>query len=943
MKITLLSPAKDKHTALEAIRHGADAVYIGAERFGARVAAGNAVDDIAEVCQSAHEYGVEVYVTLNTILYDSELEEVEHLVWQLHEVGVDALIVQDMAFLKMHLPPIRLHASTQMDNRTPDKVAWLHQLGFEQAVLARELTLDEIREIHRRVPGVQLEAFVHGSICVSYNGQCYASQHCFGRSANRGACAQFCRLPFDLETADGRVLQEQRHLLSLHDMNRSEQLEEMLDAGVSCLKIEGRLKDVGYVKNVTAYYRQALDAIIRRRPDDFQRASFGHETFLFEPQLERSFNRGFTDYFLHGRNKNLIQPLTPKSMGQMVGTVKEVRRDSFNVAGVCSFANGDGLCFVDADGQLQGFRVNRVEGNRLYPHEMPRGLRPRMRLYRNFDQAFERLLSRPTAERRIHVWWRMQEETDGLLLTLRTEDGREASRLFPLPAEQARTPQRANIERQLSRLGDTPYASQGVEVATRSEWFIPSSTLAEWRREVVELLPAIKPEPVSVEPATDKVALKEAFAGKLTADGTLNYQANVSNHLAEALYREMGAQRVDPAYEVAQPGEGVLMTTRYCLRHELGMCLKQSHNGASEAGRERGPQQGSHSGPLFLRLADGRRFGLKFDCKRCLMHVLSCLCVVLMLTSCYYPNQRTDAWDVPEEMQDSLDFVAKHHYSEGYNFVVWSDSIRLMTEIPQLAQALVDSPDYVTVCEHDPLVVADVYVDTTDAVDSVWIKVARDQLTQGWLHERELLPQVVPDDPISIAIMLFSNGHLQWTLVFIFLALGVFLLRRSRQCPLRMVHYRDISSPYPTLLCLLLSGAAVLYASIQEFAPQLWADYYYHPTLNPFALQPVLGAFVASVWMLLIFAVAVVDDVTRQLHVTDAVIYLYSLLTLMAVEYVVFSISTLYVVGYGLYAIYVVWALWHYFRHFHARYRCGHCGIPVHSLGRCPKCGGELG
>ena len=347
--LELLAPARDASTAREAILHGADAVYMGAPRFGARAAAGNSVRDIQSVVDFAHVYGVKVYVTLNTILFDDELDEVRQLAEELCRVGVDAFIVQDMALLEMHLP-VALHASTQMDNRTVDKVRWLRDLGFRQVVLARELTLSEIRRIHEAVPEVALEAFVHGAICVSYNGQCYASQYCFGRSANRGECAQFCRLPFDLVDDEGRVVSDgrsgepvrQRHLLSLRDMDRSESLEEMLDAGVTSFKIEGRLKDAAYVKNVTAYYRQRLDAVIRRRPTEFCRASLGEVTFDFVPQLDRTFNRGFSTYFLHGRQHNMVQLCSPKSTGQFVGHVKELRRGCFTVSSTVAFANGDG-------------------------------------------------------------------------------------------------------------------------------------------------------------------------------------------------------------------------------------------------------------------------------------------------------------------------------------------------------------------------------------------------------------------------------------------------------------------------------------------------------------------------------------------------------------------------------------------------------------------------
>lgn len=354
--IELLAPAKNADCGIEAIRHGADAVYIGAPRFGARAAAGNSIEDIARLVSFAHQFRARVYVAVNTILQDEELKDTEAMVWDLYRAGADALIVQDMALLQLNLPPIPLHASTQMDNRSTEKVRFLQQQGFSQVVLARELTLQQIRTIHEACPSVPLEVFVHGALCVSYSGQCYVSQHCFNRSANRGNCAQFCRLKFNLVDADGRIIEQDKHLLSLKDMNQSDQLEQILAAGASSLKIEGRLKDMAYVKNVTAYYSQKLNAIIRNHPE-YVRASSGESTYSFRPQLEKSFNRGFTHYFLNGRKADIFSFNTPKSLGEEMGYVKEIRGKSIIVAGVKPFNNGDGLCFMDENGKLQGFRA----------------------------------------------------------------------------------------------------------------------------------------------------------------------------------------------------------------------------------------------------------------------------------------------------------------------------------------------------------------------------------------------------------------------------------------------------------------------------------------------------------------------------------------------------------------------------------------------------------
>ena len=366
-KIELLAPAKNLECGIAAIDHGADAVYIGAQRFGARVAAGNSVEDIAQLCTYAHQFGAKVYVTVNTIIYDEELEDTQRLLQDLQAANVDAILVQDMGLLSIVRSafPLRyakncqlstdLHASTQTDNRTIEKVQWLRSLGFRRVVLARELSLKEIAAIHQAVPDVELEVFVHGALCVSYSGQCYASQYCFGRSANRGACAQFCRLPFDLEDADGNVIERGRHLLSLKDMCRIDQLEELMEAGAVSFKIEGRLKDIDYVKNVTAAYSQRLNEIIARHPDKYCRASLGSCTYSFTPNLQKTFNRGFTDYFLYGRKPNIFSPDTPKALGEYVGKVKEIRGNSFNVAGTASFANGDGLCFFKEEGRRRNY------------------------------------------------------------------------------------------------------------------------------------------------------------------------------------------------------------------------------------------------------------------------------------------------------------------------------------------------------------------------------------------------------------------------------------------------------------------------------------------------------------------------------------------------------------------------------------------------------------
>ena len=415
-RLELLAPAKDYDVAIAAINHGADAVYIGAEGFGARSAACNSITDIARVVDYAHQFGVRVYVTFNTLIYDEELSRAEAMICQLYRIGVDALIIQDLGILRMDIPPIELHASTQCDIRSAEKAVFLQSLGFSQMVLARELNKAEIEDIRSKTT-VRLEAFVHGALCVSYSGRCQVSQVLKGRSANRGECAQICRLPFDLIDENGNVLARNKHLLSLRDLNLSNRIGDMVAAGIDSFKIEGRLKDAGYVKNVVAYYRRVIDNVIAANPGDYKRASYGTVVTTFDPDVRKSFNRGFTSFYLYGRTVDVTAFDTPKSLGEPVGTVKEVRGNSFTVAGLVPLTNGDGLAFFNAHGVLEGFRINKVENNRVYPQEMPE-LRPKMLLYRNYDQQFERLLSKPSAERKLEVKRFTLNNGCGIILTL---------------------------------------------------------------------------------------------------------------------------------------------------------------------------------------------------------------------------------------------------------------------------------------------------------------------------------------------------------------------------------------------------------------------------------------------------------------------------------------------------------------------------------------------
>lgn len=602
-KIELLAPAKNLECGMAAVDHGADAVYIGAPRFGARAAAGNSLEDIAALVQYAHLYNVRIYVTVNTILRDEELKDTEEMIWELYRAGVDALIVQDMGLLELNLPPIPLHASTQMDNRTPEKAKFLAEAGFRQIVLARELSLPEIGKIHEAIPEVPLEVFVHGALCVSYSGQCYVSQSCFGRSANRGECAQFCRLAFDLVDADGKVIVRNKHLLSLKDLNQSEELEQLLDAGASSLKIEGRLKDISYVKNVTAYYRKKLDVVFKRRTE-YIRASSGTVKTDFKPQLDKSFSRGFTNYFLFERNKDIFSFDTPKSLGEEMGTVKEIRGNYLTVAGVKSFNNGDGVCYLDENGKLQGFRINRVENNKLFPQEMPR-IKPRTLLYRNFDQEFDRQMQRKSAERKLSVALVLAENNFGFTLTLTDEDDNSVSVVLERGKELARTPQTDNLRTQLGKLGNTPFEPARIDIDFSENWFIPASAIAELRRSGVEKLLEVR----RINYRRELYKLPETHHSFPVTE--LTYLGNVMNDRAYSFYQNHGVQRIAPAFEKVSADNAVLMFCKHCLRYSMGWCPTYH--------KVRSP----YKEPYYLVSADGKRFRLEFDCKHCQMKVLS--------------------------------------------------------------------------------------------------------------------------------------------------------------------------------------------------------------------------------------------------------------------------------------------------------------------------------
>ncbi|MDR2806335.1 MAG: U32 family peptidase [Dysgonamonadaceae bacterium] len=602
-KIELLAPAKNLETGIEALRHGADAVYIGAPKFSARAAAGNSIEDIRRLVEEAHIFHAKVYVALNTILTNDELPEAERLIYDIYFAGADALIIQDMGILNLPLPPIAIHASTQTDNRSVEKVRFLEQAGFSQVVLARELSLDEIRDVADHTH-VRLEAFIHGALCASFSGQCYISQAVSGRSANRGECAQYCRLPYTLSDGRAKTIATNKHLLSLKDLNQSAHLEALLDAGVTSLKIEGRLKDLSYVKNITAWYRKQLDRIFERRPE-YRAASSGETVPFFIPNPEKTFNRGFTDYFLNGRKPGIASPDTPKSLGEPAGRVKDIQDRYFVLAGENhttgqkAIHNGDGLCFLTPKG-LIGFRVNRAEGRKIFPTDMPR-LDKEVLLFRNYDHEFEKVLSKKSAERKIRIEWALEENNFGFSLTAIDEDDYSATVTAEWKKELSVKEPTANIREQLSKLGNTPFTMTRLSIRLSSQWFIPSSVLSELRRKGVEALLQVRQigflRPVAViRPTNHPYPAIE-----------LSYLGNVANESARQFYRQHGVTAIAPAFEMEPPKNVPLMFTKHCLKYMFGHCPKQ--NPALPC-----------SEPWILS-AGNRRFALHFDCRNCQMLV----------------------------------------------------------------------------------------------------------------------------------------------------------------------------------------------------------------------------------------------------------------------------------------------------------------------------------
>ena len=605
--LELLAPAKNADFGIEAIKHGADAVYIGGPSFGARYGAGNDVAEIRRLCDFAHRYRAKVFVALNTILHDHELEGARQLAWQLYEAGADALIIQDMGLLELDLPPIQLHASTQTDNRNADKVKFLEDVGFSQVVLARELSLNEIINISSQAT-VVLEYFVHGALCVAYSGQCYISHAHTGRSANRGECSQACRLPYTLVDDKGRTITENQHLLSMKDNNQTENILALAQAGVCSFKIEGRLKDLSYVKNITAHYRKLLDEVIAQNPE-FTCASSGRSSYTFTPQPDKTFNRGYTDYFAGGRQDDIGAFDSPAFVGEPIGDVAEIGDGWFTVNTGQTFHNGDGVCFYDAHGEILGMRINRAEGKKLYPAEMPEELSEGATLFRNRDQEFERALEKESAERRVSVKPVFAETADGFRLTLTDEDGVTVAVDLPKTAKigheiaQNPEPAMAKLKENLAKFGSTMFKAEPVELKLAQPWFLPVGTINALRREAATALEAARvashPRPPRANPAENPVPYPQE---------ELTYLGNVFNAKARQFYEKHGVKLIEDAYEVGnEKGMVSLMITRHCLRYSFNLC----------------PKEVKHLKPDPMTLINGsEKLILKFDCKACEMHVV---------------------------------------------------------------------------------------------------------------------------------------------------------------------------------------------------------------------------------------------------------------------------------------------------------------------------------
>ena len=604
-KIEILSPAKNLVQGMAAINAGADAVYIGAPMFGARSNATNSVEDIAELVKYAHLFKAQVFVVINTILYDYELADVKKLIYQLYDIGVDALIVQDMAIMEMDLPPIVIHASTQANNRDAKHVKFLKDAGMKRVVLARELNLDQIKDISNATD-VELEFFVSGALCVSFSGNCYMSVANGERSANRGSCAQNCRLPYSLIDGTGKTLIANSHLLSIKDLDLSDQLPNLIEAGITSFKIEGRLKDMVYVKNNTSYLRKKLDAFLENN-DTCQKASSGKTYYNFEAEMDRSFNRGYTDYFVNKRKEKIGSWDSPKSQGQLIGKLVETRTNGYVIENYDKLNNGDGLCFINENNEPDGVQINTITNNIVVPNAF-KSIKPGTMIYRNSDAAFNKLVEREdSAIRKISVKLKFTETADGFQLLAIDEDGHESVSSFQTTKEVSKNSESTipNIRKNLSKTGNTPFVVDDIEIEFTNNWFLPISKINEIRRTVLEQLIDIR----ITQYHRNEIQISKTEHPYPVSK--LDFTYNVSNQLARAFYKRHGVTEIEKAFELQwEPGKSRVMTTKYCVKYECGKCWKFQKDTMGEKLVE----------PLTLKHGENE-YKLKFNCKPCEMEI----------------------------------------------------------------------------------------------------------------------------------------------------------------------------------------------------------------------------------------------------------------------------------------------------------------------------------
>ncbi len=604
-KIEILSPAKNLEQGMAAINAGADAVYIGAPQFGARSNATNSVEDIEELVRYAHLFKAQVFVVVNTILYDYELAEVKKLIYQLYDIGVDALIVQDMAIMEMDLPPIVIHASTQANNRDPQHVKFLKEAGMKRVVLARELNLDQIKEISSATD-VELEFFVSGALCVSFSGNCYMSVANGERSANRGSCAQNCRLPYNLIDGNGNTLIANSHLLSIKDLDLSDQLPNLIEAGITSFKIEGRLKDMVYVKNNTSYLRKKLDAFLENN-DAYEKASSGKTHYNFEAEMDRSFNRGYTDYFVNKRKEKIGSWDSPKSQGQVIGKLVETKANGYVIENYDKLNNGDGLYFMNENNEPDGMQINVINNNIVVPNSF-KNIKPGTMIYRNSDASFNKLVEREDSTvRKISVKLIFTETAEGFQLRAIDEDGHESISTLETKKEVAKNSESTlpNIKKNFSKTGNTPFIVDDIEIDFTENWFLPISKINEIRRVVLEQLIDIRVKEYHREEVQITKTNHPYPVSKL------DFTYNVANQLARAFYKRHGVTEIEKAFELQwDPGKSRVMTTKYCVKYELGKCWRYNKDTMGEKLTE----------PLTLTHGENA-YKLKFNCKPCEMEI----------------------------------------------------------------------------------------------------------------------------------------------------------------------------------------------------------------------------------------------------------------------------------------------------------------------------------